>query len=461
MNRLKSVIISFMLLLCFEYSPAQHILSIKNVKADIYNFGFYLSEVTNATGTSFKVGSVQKSVVYNKISAFLSEDVAIEVSSFLHNNMNDKLDGKALIVRVNQIDISEYYNGYTETAKAEVDLSFIYKENDTYVNKFSSHSVQSFTAVVGVTKHQPELIGEALAECFDLFYEADCENRLLNDTIPEVELTQKPAYDLLEMNTLNAIDRSEKGLYNSFKQFKDNTPDTSRQFIIDQNIKLNTESSMKVKNAEIFDATTNKEIDKIWGFSDGRISYYRLGNKYLPLEKDAISYYIEMKVYDDDKLSKAGVWAGLIGTSIAMATTSKSKVRLNIISGDFVPEDLVQNEFPMVHKCLSRIIFYGSVFNPANKPMDLIINEEVICQLGKSTWFEKHVYPNTTTEVVIRTQNGVESNITLETGQCQTSVILCIDKKKKPPVIDITIGDKKQEIRTKLTKENRIRPKKK
>ena len=292
MNKLKSVFIAFVLLLCFEYSPAQHILSIKNVKADIYNFGFYLSEVTNATGTSFKVGSVQKSVVYNKISAFLSEDIAIEVSSFLHNNMDDKVDGKELIVRVNQIDISEYYNGYTETAKVEVDLSFIYKENDKYVNKFSSHSVQSLTAVAGVTKHQPELIGEAMAECFDLFYEADCENRLLNDTIPEFELTQKPTYDLLEMNTLNAIDRSKKGLYKSFQQFKDNTPDTSRQFIIDQNIKLNTESSMKVKNAKIFDATTNKEIDKIWGFSDGRISYYRLGNKKPPLEKNTLSYFI-------------------------------------------------------------------------------------------------------------------------------------------------------------------------
>ncbi len=456
---IRSIVLLNFFIFCYAFHVnAEHTVSLDDVKVDIYNFGYYIQEVTNATGNPYFIGSIQKSIDYHAEPAVFSQDIGMEVSAFLKNNIADKMNGHALVVRINEIEISEKYNGVNESANAEVGLSFIYKEGDFFVEKFTCHAVKSYAGAMGVTKHQPELIGEAISECFDIFYVASYENRLVNDTISKSNLYQKPLIDEEHIKKLLAIDRSEKGLYNTFYHFKSNNPDTQTAFTVELKTKTNSENTIEIKSADIFETNTGKKIKDIWGFSDGRVSYVNVDNKFIPFEIDELGYYIELKVYDDDKMMNAAIWGGLIGSSIAAATTGKSKVRLDIVSGEFVYKESDDEGFPVVNKGFTRVIFYGSDFNATDHPLDLMINGKQVCRLEKSTWFETQLDTTASPEIVLRAQNGIETTEILEPPKYSTTVYLCIDKKKKAPKIDKVTGDKEEQILRSLNNSNRIHP---
>lgn len=437
---------------------AEHVVSLADVKVDIYNFGYFFKNVTNATGNSIFIGSIQKSIDYHQEPAVFSQDIDKEVFTFLKKNIVEESNGQALIIRVNEIEISEKYNGINETATAEVDLSFIYQQGDILIEKFTCHSVKSYLSSIAVTKHQSELIGDAISECFDIFYVASYENRLISDTITRDQLFQKPVIDEEKIKNLLSIDRSYKGLFTSFYHFKSNQPDTTTRFTVERNVKTNGGNIVRIKSADIFTEDTHKEIKNIWGFSDGRVSYVNIGNKFVPFEIDELGYFVELKVYDDDKMMNAAIWGGLIGTSIATATTTKSKVRLDIVSGEFDYNDQDDEGFPIVNKGFTRVIFYGSDFNPKDYTLDLIINNKQICQLTKSSWYETHLDTTNTIEVVLRSHNGTETTERLVPDKYSTTVYLCIDKKRKSPHLAKATGDKEDDILSSLNNDNRIHP---
>ncbi|MCF8349213.1 MAG: hypothetical protein K9G61_10410 [Bacteroidales bacterium] len=436
----------------------EQLISLEKITVPIYNFGFYLHGVTNATGNPYFIGHIQKSILYENVPAVFEQDIADEVKAFLEKNLENKLDGVPLVVRVNQLEISETYNGMNETAKAEVDLTFIFDVGNALIDKFTCHSIKTYVAGMGVTRRQPTIIGEAIADCFEIFYSAYYEGLLSDDTISREMFYQKPVYDNDVMAQLLAIDRSAKGLFPTFQHFKNNKPVKQNDFVVEQKIRTKTNQPVEIKSAEIFDAVTHKEIDTVWGFSDGRISYIKAGNKYIPFGMDEKGYYIEERVYDNDRMAIAAMVGGLIGSSIAAATTQKSQIRLNIVTGEFVYEELDDSGFPIVNKGFTRVIFYGSDFNPKGEPLEIFMNDKPLCKLHKSSWYQALLDTANTARITLKSHNGMEISEVISPQRYSTTLYLCMDKKKKAPVISKTNGDKEEELLSRCTPENRILP---
>ncbi len=434
----------------------EKIISLKDInEINIPNFGFYVSQLTNVTGNAKYVGSIQSSVLYLPRNAFFENDITEEVESFLRRNIIEDPQGKALVIRIERIGIWESYDLNNESAGVVVDLTFFYKENGVYIEKFSAHGEERIIQMAGVTKHQPKLIAKAIARCFELFDEAHRDGCIHSDTVAESVIFEKPMYDRMELQRLLAINRNHMALYRNFKNFRDHTPDTNRRFLVDADIKLRDGDTIQLKEAVATDAITGEEIRNIWGFSDGVRTYVRFNDTFLPLEKDEFGYYIDKPSHMDWSLMSMGHNSGS-GIGLGATFVPGSKLRLNIFTGDFYYSEVPQEHFLRINQGLTRIIFYGSVFNAKGTALQLFIDGEYLCDLTRNSWYEYKFSDTRVLDIELRAVNGQNSRLILNPVHHATTIILCIDKKKKAPVMDEVSGEKREEIESKLIEETKI-----
>jgi len=458
MKTLKSVVIIAFLFVTVLSSAQEKVISLKDINdISIPNFGFYVSRLTNVTGDARYVGSIESSVFHVPREAYFESDIVEEVGSFLQRNMTEDTKGKALVVRIERMGIWESYDLNNESAGVVVDITFFYKEDGYYIEKFSAHGEQKIVQMAGVTKQQPRLIAKAIAQCFRLFDEAHREGCLHSDTVAESVLNEKPIYDREEMQRLLSVNRNHVALYRNFVNFRDHAPDTTRRFLVDADMKLRDGDTIRLKEATATDATTGHEITNVWGFSDGIRTYVKFDNTYLPLDKDEFGYYIDKPSHMDWSLMSMGQFSGS-GIGLGATFVPGSKLRLNIFTGDFYYSEVPQEHLLRINQGPTRVIFYGSFFNGKGSSLQLFIDGEHLCDLTRNTWYEFKYSDVRVLEVELRAPNGEVSNLILNPIHHATTIILCIDKKKKPPVMDEVSGEKREEIEARLMQENKIAP---
>ena len=434
-----------------------HIVSLEKQNISIPNLGFRLVGVTNATGENKSIGFVEKTIAYKAVPAFFKNDIAEEVMLFLRRNFKDATGSTDLIVRVNTLEISETYNGVNETATAKVSLSFIYTANDSYFEKLTVSTQVKKISAAGVTKSQPKIIAQAIADCFTTFNERVLGKKLTDIEIKEEDLTKKPIGEQNLIDTYLAADRSVKGIYKTFFDFKANTPDVDTKFNVDYKLKSNADESVNIKYARLTDGRTGEKISNVWGFTDGKLVYTLVGRKYLPLVKDEKSFYLELKVQDQATMTYAGLAGGLIGSAIAYAAAPVIKVRLDYFTGEFDYSGQSVESFKARHSNEGTIRFFSSAFNSKNSRLELYVNDELQCTLKKDSWYKYNVPADVKSiKISLKSTNGMHTTLALPVNTYIEDIYVCMDKKKKEPVMDKVQANRVAAFENLMAPENRI-----
>lgn len=457
---MKSLVISTLFIffsICSFSSDKVHFISLEKESIHIPNFGFQLIQVINATGETNKIGFVEKTISYKDVPAFFNRDIGEEISLFLSKNLQQTSGDLQLIVRVNELDISESYNGVHEKAIAKVSLTFIYKKGDSCTEKFSVVKQAVKMSSMGITKSQPEVIAKALTSCFEDFYERAMENKLIDISISDEDLLKRPDDGQKLIAAYLAADRSRKALYRTFLDFQSNTPDFDRDFKLAYKTKSSGDESVIIKYARISDAKTGEKINDIWGFTDGQVVYTLIGKKYLPLQKDEESFYLELKVQDQNTMTTAAIAGGLIGSTIAYATAPITKVRLDYFTGTFDFSGQSLDDIEKAKQALINVKFFSSTFNSKSSYLELYINDTLRCTLKRETWYKFTASKaGDTLHIVLKSANQActAQDIIVRAGK--EDIYLCIDKKKKSPVINRVQSNSLSETKSLMTPENMI-----
>lgn len=433
----------------------EHFLSLSGQKKVLPNYDFELLQVTNATGDDHLIGFVQKSIGYKAVPAYFENRIDKEIALFIRENLKEADARHALIIRVNKIKISETYNGINETAVARVNLSFIFKEEKKYFKKLTIEEAASKSVSAGITKSQPQIIAEAIAKCFDTFYERAKEVKLKNYEIEKKDLLLFQSNDQAIFKSMLLADRSKKGIYTSFIDFQENTPESETSFDVSYETKSTEDESITIKFTRIKDTKTGKKIDDVWGFTDGSVVYARVGKKYHPLHKDDKGYFLELKYQDPSVTSTAGVVGGLIGSGIAAASAPVREIRLDYNTGKLIYSD--QQSANGAQENAYAISFYSSSFNSEETALELIINGESKCILKEDSWY-KHTLlkASETINILVKSTNGMETKMNITSKTANKDMYLIIDKRKKPPVVNRVYANDLDRMRVKMTRENRI-----
>lgn len=432
-----------------------HFLTLSEQKKVLPNYDFELLQVTNATGDDHLIGFVQKSIGYKAVPAYFENSIDKEIASFINENLKEADATHALIIRVNKIKISETYNGINETAIARVNLSFIFKEEDKYFEKLTIEEVASKSVSAGITKSQPQIIAEAIAKCFDSFYERAKEAKLNNYEIEEKDLFVFQSTDLAILKSMLSADRSKKGIYTSFVDFKENTFDLETSFDITYETKSTKDEIVTIKFARLKDTKTGKKIDDVWGFTDGNVVFTRVGKKYHPLHKDDNGYFLKLKYQDPNVTTTAGVMGGLIGSGIAAASAPVREIRLDYNAGKLIYTD--QQNANGAQEDTYAISFYSSSFNSEETALELIIDGELKCVLKEDSWYKHSLsIASETISVQVKSTNGMETTLNITTKTANKDMYLIIDKRKKPPVVNKLNSNELDRMRMNMTRENRI-----
>jgi len=457
---MKKISVLFVLMalanLSFSENNKEEETSLDKQKVEIKNPGFKLVEVINATGFTNKIGSITKGMDYHNEILYFKNNIANEVNSFITNNLEKAEPIENLILRVNQLSVLETFDGMNENTLIKVNFTFIFKEGDQYFEKFTCEMNETRTASFNSTEKITALLATEIAACFELFYDRSIEGKLISINILPENLAVNNIQENQIISEIVIADRSKQGIYKTYYDFRYNTPDFSQPFEVEYKTKSTNDESILIKYAQIEDTKTKKDIEGIWGFTDGNAVFILVGKKFLPLLNDEDGYYIELKVQDSETMLWAGMLGGMVGSAIAYASTPVSKVRLNCNSGKFdIFGQLMGGRSDNAPENYTRI--YSSAFNDKNSSLEIFINNELKCTLLKDTWYE-NVLENEHESFIlkVRSSAGKELEMTVIPKTKTNDIFICNENKKGELEITLVPANRVIGASSKMTSENKV-----
>lgn len=462
----KFLLFSFIFIYSVHLFPriAEKYITLEHQNVRLKNFGFRLVGVTNAMSKKRLIGFVEKRSTYTRIPAFFREDIDREMSAFIKRNLMPSAPESDLIVRVNDLTVYETHMEYQEKTVANVSLTFIFKKNDRYFEKFTVIRHASKMRKNDATKWLPEVIARAIAACFDDFYEQYVNNNLDNIEITKDKLEKKPlTYKELREKYLD-IDRSEKGIYHTFFDFQQGTTDLKTGFDIVYKTRSTKDNKDELRYALIKNAGTGEPINDVWGFTDGKRVFTLIGKNYHPLYRDSEGYYLRITAAskeDQNALSVLVLMNGL-GAVALMATSSQYYLmRLDIVTGKVALID--ESSGAGTEKEDEKVIrFFSSSYNPRDSELYLIINGEMQCILKRETWYKYMVdKPGDSLSLTLVSAYGFQMSKTIVKEAGRGDIYLLTDNKKKAPAMKKVYPQQVQGVESLMTPENRIYKKEK
>jgi len=451
----------FLILLSFSIQgfamTKKVIISFENQKVSLKNFGFRLIAVTDATSRKRYIGYVENKITQTPVVVLLANDVTEEFGTFIKQNLMPAPAKHDLIVRVNELTVYETHRDFAEMTIANVSLTFIFREDGHYFEKLTVSRHLSKTVSEGATRWLPEIIAKTIAKCFDEFYALAMTNHLDNVEMSENELKEQPFIYNERRDLYLSADRSEKGIYKTFFDFQQNTPDLQTDFDVMYKTKHTEDKKISIKYAHIFDHNTGKLIKNIWGFTDGKQIFTYDGTSFIPLFKDKKGYYLGIKAADDETIRASSLMGGLVGAVIASAAAPYQKVRLDIVTGRFVFENAPYFKTGAANEDEKVIKFFSSSYNSRNSQLYLIIDGEMQCVLKRESWYKYNVdNPGDTIRVTVVSENGFQTSKTIVKKPGPGDIYLLVDNKRKEPVLKEVYKQQLKGIESLMTSKNRV-----
>ena len=392
------------------------------------------------------IGYVLTGLQFNRVPTYLSHSLS-DYFRIQFSSINNPSLPEHLILRINKLIVYEL--GYTnnELGIVEMNVSFIIKKGDKFYEKFQSSSVitKIIPDAMGVPSNNKEYLGaniiSAMENCVNQYNQRNSTNQIVIDDLQEIELFSNPLEN--QSFRMQSIERFTKGIYNSFYDFRDNTPDTSIHF----SVEYNGRSTNNSRTATLSQIDRN-DIQNIWGFSDGKENFVRFGMRFYPITKEGKCYMIynyppDFGTVPLDVSWGFGLVGGLLFSTIDVATTDRIKYNLDFSTGRFSPYD-EGREF----KVEGEIVIYSSDFNKDS--CELFVDNVKVCNLTKGSYYAIKYTPNITESNVCIHYKGEQvcSKVTPRLFNSD----LCLIKKGNKPILDYPSFNMKQELYSNIGK---------
>jgi hypothetical protein len=273
--------------------------------------GYLIQKVVNAGNEDSCIGFAQLGVGNKKVAAFFSTGIADEISLFLSRTLHPDANAIPLILQINKLKIYEITYNNSEIGACMLNVSFIRQSGNQYTELLNAAIEIHRHGAVDVTGMQEENISRAFDSCFTEFNRRAAAGKFEERIIPAELLWKDPLsgekpFPIMEAQSF------PRGIYHSFYDFRDDKPDTRINFTVKYD--RNKKDSLYVKASADFEENIKK--DAIWGFSDGKDVFVRMGKRYVKLSREGNAWVTKCKLGEFDP-DVAGVSAGAIGAAVA------------------------------------------------------------------------------------------------------------------------------------------------
>ncbi|MFD2098447.1 hypothetical protein [Flagellimonas iocasae] len=311
--------LSFLLLMAINVLTAQkdfHTISLlPNKTESAENVDFYISGIVDNRVYKDHVGIAQKGMLNRKVQAQFEQPFEEELLAYLNTVFPPEASKKPLILRINQLLISENTGAFKETGTATVNLDvLIYLNNEyNYLGSFASEAEKNSMDVTG--KHD-DRIRAILKECLMEF-----------DSLPN-KYEAKKVVTLERPEVANILTESPgTGYYFSFNELYNNEP------------VQDTAVSIKPKDENLFRVEDAKgKPAPYYGFFDGTDFYLNAqnysGDRHFVKAQKVNDFLLFNDIFiNQDKVSGLGLAFGIIGV---LASNERSNTLLDLNTGKFI-----------------------------------------------------------------------------------------------------------------------------
>lgn len=287
---------------------------------------FYIASVVDARPQQANIGWVQRGLVNVRTPAALRNGLAPELTTFLQQQLPQRPTDQPLLLRVQQLAISEHTGTFSEQALAQVTLDYLVQQADGYHLALSTtEAVES--SGMEVTAQHPKNIAKALQQSLGRL--ATVQWEAVAGPALTLEEVQNPhgalANETVDYPVLTAT-TPQPGIYRDFLQFRNDTPETTTVFVVDRKPRT---SANWAGTSEILPYAVNiangqrTALRNVWGFSDGQQIFVLHNRHYFPLERQGNGFgFTGYSLADPGAVGAASVVGGLVGAGIAAAATS-------------------------------------------------------------------------------------------------------------------------------------------
>jgi len=362
----------------------------------------YIAKVLDVRPQQANIGWVQRGLVNTPTLAELRNGVEADLTTFLQQQLPQRPTDQALLLRVQQLAISEHTGTFAEKAFAEVAFEYLVLRDDGYhVVLSTAETVESSGAEV--TAHHPRNIVQALQNSMALLSKVSWDSIAGTPvfTLEQVRSTQPllsmPAQDYRILHTT-----PRAGIYRHFAQFQNNMPDTTTVYVVDRkprtsaNWKGTTEVQPYTVDTKTGQRTT---LRNVWGFSDGQQLYVLHNRHFFPLERQADGFkFTGFSAADPNTVNAAAVAGGLIGAGIAAAATS-GKPTLYVVN--MRTGRIVDNHLAPATVDTTQLVIYRRAGGDKD-PLTVLVNEEPVGTLRGASYLTIPLATRQETNVCLR-----------------------------------------------------------
>ena len=211
----KALVIFVLLSSVVNFCQAQdyHIINLLPLEEDtVENVNFYVSKIIDNRIYKDNLGIAQKGVFNKKVLSTFYNPFEEELMDYFNAIFPANTSKTPLVLRINQLLISENTGAFKETGKATVNLDVLTEKDDIYyfLRSFSAYAEKNSVDVTG--KHD-DRIREILKSCLIQFSELNPDTQM-NRRI----LLEKPSAPVILSEPI------KKGFYTSFSELYNNQP---------------------------------------------------------------------------------------------------------------------------------------------------------------------------------------------------------------------------------------------
>lgn len=405
-----------------------HSIYLRDFSLALSEFDYYVEKVIDVRDAGNYIGFVRKGLGDRKVPATLGEQSAADELQMLFNRSFANMPGKRpLTIRVNKLLIYEVVYTSKAYAFAEVNLTFLAKNGDVYVELYETGTMVSKQGLEVTGSHEKNLI-QALDICFKQFRAFAKRGVLKGTTVSTEELLVNPIGK--RHYPIETASEYPKGIYYSLSDFLNNTPDTSVEFTVEYKPKK------KEEDLEAIPHWTDPVLNHtaLWGFSDGKQIFVFLDGYFHLIQKEANNFI----VYAPD-LKKGGavmtgaILGGLVGALLADALENPKEIKYKI---DFSTGGVAPLKEPNYKRIEARSAIYFTSFAKDGSELTVFVNGEEKCTLSPGQYYIVRTKPTQTTVEICVAANGEKVCRQIEPEIMKTEAYLCRLEKKGTPAIE-------------------------
>ncbi len=414
----------------------------------IKNANFYVEQVIDVRESQMYIGCAPRNGRAEVVRT-LPKPLATDLQRLWNQSCPAAEGVTPITIKINHLFVYEKLtNG--RVGSVELNRSFITHNDQHQYTELLNAATNHLSKGHDASRDQRNILN-AVEQCVEQYQRRTNINQLNNTPLTTEQLNSNSVL-LTKYKCLSDTDFAA-GLYPNFIDFRDNLPISNPNYTIDYRTDFKDNSTF----AYLMQKNSNKKIEDVWGFSDGKNVFINLGNRYVPMKKENNNFVFFNKVYlpNNDDIMVAGILFGLVGTLVATAVdannTSTVKFQLDLVSG--TPLNISDNKPKQIQ---SSFLLYCSKYSNTDEPFDVYLDDVKLCALQSGNYFVSTVgFKNQPSNLCLKYKDREVCKV-LEPNPFERIVYLCRFGSKDKLVMDKLNIQMQKSVMTDI-KEGRIK----